>query len=579
MAENIPQTLAHIENFPLLNMSGEEMLFNQQRFEANLQRADMSLASLLRTFNPRNQGQYELGVAYIEMGAYANGVRWLDEMLVICPLHFESCLKLLEVFHHFKLVELFNKEAAYAAWVLTHTQDTENIEQFCRDWGSIVSMGLELDEPGFLNKSVPLPSYSSFIPNNLVAFYTDVNERIRDALRHQSVINQMNAATNESKQPSIHESPGIDGQNKQCAPDKSVDPSVTHPRADLKSLQHHDNNDHQDDVSRECQPTSQLVMICDKDKFDQRKQSEQDNENSAQLEGLDGLALAKELRPISHNVFAEIERIGCEQPNFSQVTEQILTVLHAQCLSGMAATLPPMLLYGAPGVGKTRYVKRIAAALDLPYCDIPLAGNSDAFKITGLSRYWGNAGPGMIATTLANSRVANPIFVLDEMDKVKRSDNGDPLARILLLLEQESAATFKDDFVDVPFNAAFASHLATANKIDELPEPLLNRFICVKIEPLDRQGRRTLVDTVYRELRTQQKYGAFFSEGIPDKTLTALAECEALNGRELKRELQQAIQRACRSIPLGYTEDQSAELTVEYLRLPEIKRSKTMGFV
>lgn len=579
MTENLPKTLAHIENFPLLTMSGEELLHNQQRFEANLQNADMSLNSLVRTFNPRNQGQYELGLAYIELDVYASGISTLDEMLVICPLHFESCLALLKVFHQFKRVELFNKEADYAAWVLTHTQDTGSVAQYCRDWSAIVTMGLELDEHNFRNKFVPLLGVSTRIPNNLAAFYTGINERISDAMRCQSVNNRAGAATSESTYALTHERAGSVRQIQQSAPDKSVECNAARGPKYFNLLRQRKKTIRAVGESWEAEQGIQLVMICDRERFEKRKQSERDKENSAQLEGLAGLATSKELRPIGHSVFAEIERIGCEQPNFSQVTGQILTALHAQCLSGMAATLPPMLLYGAPGVGKTRYVKRIAAALGLPYCDIPLAGNPDAFKITGLSRYWGNAGPGMIATTLANSPVANPIFVLDEIDKVKRSENGDPLARILLLLEQETAASFKDDFVDVPFNAAFASHLATANSIDELPEPLLNRFICVEIEPLDRQGRGTLVHTVYRELRTQQKYGAFFSADIPHATLTALAECEALNGRELKRELQQAMQRACRSIPLGHKPDQTLELTVDCLHLPEIKQSRSMGFM
>lgn len=580
MAEKFPQipkTLAHIENLPLLTMSGEELLHNQQRFEANLQNADMSLGSLVRTFNPLNQGQYELGLAYIEMEVYASGISTLDEMLVICPLHFESCLELLKVFHQFKLVELFNREVAYAAWVLTHTQDTGSMAQYCRDWGSIVTMGAELDEHNFRNKSVPLLGCSTRIPNNLVAFYTGINERISDALRRQSVINR--TATSESALASTHESTSIDRQIKECASAKYVECNAARGAKHFNLLHNRKKTIREVGEPWEAEEGIRLVVICDRDRFEKRKQSEQGRENSAQLDGLAGLATIKELRPIEHSVFAEIERIGQEQPNFNHATGQILTALHAQCLSGMAATLPPMLLYGAPGVGKTRYVKRIAAALGLPYCDIPLAGNPDAFKITGLSRYWGNAGPGMIATTLANSIVANPIFVLDEIDKVKRSENGDPLARILLLLEQETAALFKDDFVDVPFNAAFASHLATANKIDELPAPLLNRFICVHIEPLDRQGRSTLVHTVYRELRIQQKYGAFFRDDIPSNTLAALAECEELNGRELKRELQQAMQRACRSIPLGHKPDQTIELTADFLRLPDMNKSRSMSFM
>jgi len=455
--------------------------------------------------------------------------------------------------------------------------------QYCRDWGAILRMGGELDEQHFRNKILPLLGCSRVIPNNLVKFYGSVNERVREALRRQSANNQgsdgklplKRAYHRRVNEPLVE----ICMSAKTDVAGKSVLHRVARPVKRFNLLRQRQKHIRRIGESWETDAGVRLVMICDRKGYEKRQQSEQDKENSAHLVELSRLATCKKLRLISHGVFAEIEHIGQEHPNFSCVTEQILTALHAQCLSGMAATLPPMLLYGAPGVGKTRYVKRIAAALDLPFCDIPLAGNSDAFKITGLSRYWGNAGPGMIATMFANSEVANPIFVLDEIDKVKRSENGDPLARILLLLEQETAASFKDDFVDVPLDAEFASFLATANSIDELPEPLLNRFICLKIEPLDRQGRNTLVRTVYRELRAQQKYGVFLSEDIPVTTLNVLAECEALNGRELKRELQQAMQRACCSIPLGHKPNRTIELRVDYLCLPEQKKSKSMGFM
>ena len=579
MIVTFPQTLAHIENFPLLTMSGEELLLNQKRFETNLKKAGMHLASLVG----HNPERYELASTYFELEEYRRSVTVLDELLVISPLHFESCLKMLEIFHQFKAVELFKQEAEYASWVLTHTQESSCMAQYCRDWGAVLRMGVELDEQHFRNKVLPLLGCSNVIPNNLVTFYDSVHERVREALRRQSADNEGGdgklplklAYHRRVNEPLVE----ICMSPKTDVSGKSVLRRVARPMKRFNLLRKREKPIRKRGESWETDAGVRLVMICDRKGYEKRQQSEQDKESSAHLTELARLATCKKLRLIPHGVFAEIGRIGQEHPNFSCVTEQILTALHAQCLSGMAATLPPMLLYGAPGVGKTRYVKRIAAALGLPCCDIPLAGNSDAFKITGLSRYWGNAGPGMIATTFANSEVANPIFVLDEIDKVKRSENGDPLARILLLLEQETAAAFKDDFVDVPFDAEFASFIATANSIDELPEPLLNRFICLKIEPLDRQGRNTLVRTVYRELRTQQKYGVFLSEDIPSRTVNVLAECEALNGRELKRELQQAMQLVCRDIPLGYKPNRTIDLTADYLNLPEVKRKQTMGFV
>jgi ATP-dependent Lon protease len=266
-------------------------------------------------------------------------------------------------------------------------------------------------------------------------------------------------------------------------------------------------------------------------------------------------------------VFAKIEKIGAEQPNFHEATEIILNTLYAQCLSGMPACLPPLLMNGGAGVGKTRYMKRITKALDLPICDISLAGISDTFPISGLSRYWKGAGPGNIAITFANSMAANPVFMLDEIDKSHKSWNGDPLSRILLLLEKETSTTFKDDFINLPMDVSHASYIATCNRKDLLPEPLLNRFICVNIEPLDYKGRCIFVNTVYQELCVQEKYGAFFIAELSQETMLALVDCEGLAGRELKLAILQGMQRACREIVLGDKPNKSVVLKVSHLQL------------
>ena len=322
------------------------------------------------------------------------------------------------------------------------------------------------------------------------------------------------------------------------------------------------------------------IRICDAAQFEMRVNSETESDRKAMIRSLAKVTHLKRLPPIPRPVFEEIGRIGDEQPNFHKVTDLILDTLYAQCLSGMPATLPPILMYGAAGVGKTRYVKRITKALGLVYCDIPLSGNSDGFKVTGLSRYWSSAGPGMVASTLADSEVVNPIFMLDEIDKSHKSQNGDPLSRMLLLLEKETSAVFKDDFIDVPIDASYASYFATANCIEDLPPPLLSRFVCVHIEPLDYQGRCKLVKNVYGELREQEGYGAFFSETLPQELVNILADCDWLSGRELKREMMQSMQRACREAPIGKQPDNSLSLKSAYLHLPEkTKVGRRMGFV
>lgn len=319
------------------------------------------------------------------------------------------------------------------------------------------------------------------------------------------------------------------------------------------------------------------ISVCDAKLFHARLEQESDKDNGKRLSGLRGITKPKKLLRIPAQALLEIERLGAEQPNFAEVTELIINTLHAQMITGRSAQLPPMLLSGAPGVGKTRYIKRIAKILGAPFADIQLAGVPDAFRISGLSRYWGTAGEGMIANLFATQDIANPIFLMDEIDKTKKDEKSDPLSVILLLLERESAKSFKDSFVDIPLDVSHASFIATANDIDELPDPLVSRFHCIEVSPLDYSGRCTMVKTTYQELLEQEGFKGFLSPELAQGTLETLAGCEELNGRELKREILLGMQRACRELKVGQMKI-SAPLLAQHLRLPEVKVARPMGF-
>jgi len=320
------------------------------------------------------------------------------------------------------------------------------------------------------------------------------------------------------------------------------------------------------------------ISVCDSKLFHERLEQESEKDNQKRLGGLKGITKPKRLIHVPPHALAEIERLGAEQPNFAEVTELIINTLHAQMIIGRPAQLPPILLSGAPGVGKTRYIKRIAKILGVAFADIHLAGVPDAFRICGLSRYWGNAGEGAIAQLYATQDIANPIFLMDEIDKTKKDEKSDPLSVILLLLEKETSKCFKDSFVDIPLDVSNASFIATANDISELPEPLVSRFHHIEVQPLDYTGRCMMAKTTYQELLEQEGFQGFLSPELAPGMLDALAGCEELNGRELKREILLAMQRACRELKLGRKKI-SVPLLAQHLRLPEVKVSRPMGFI
>jgi ATP-dependent Lon protease len=284
------------------------------------------------------------------------------------------------------------------------------------------------------------------------------------------------------------------------------------------------------------------------------------------IRDLEGISHLKALRPPLEASIEEITKLRSEQPNMSEAADLILKHLHGQYLLGLPAKLPPMLLVGPPGTGKTRFMRKVAEALKLPFCDISLAGLSDNIKILGLSKYWNSSDAGIIASTLAASDYANPVFMLDEIEKAGVSERGNPLDALLLLLESETAKCFKDEFLNIPMNVSYSSVIATANSINGLSSPLLSRFVILNIPELDFEGRKSMVRTSYSELLAHSGYNIAFEPTLDDDVVSQLAK-KPKSGRELKRTLEDSILNALRTFTL--------EDNPTFIRLRSIHISKT----
>jgi ATP-dependent Lon protease len=242
---------------------------------------------------------------------------------------------------------------------------------------------------------------------------------------------------------------------------------------------------------------------------------------------------------------------------------------------------PILCLYGPPGVGKTSLGKSIARALNRKFARMSLGGLHDESEIRGHRKTYIGAMPGRIIQNIKKVKTSNPVFILDEIDKVSKHFHGDPASALLEVLDPEQNFEFHDNYVEVDFDLSKVMFIATANTLSTIAPPLRDRLELIEVsgylveEKLEIAKRHLIPKQL--ENHGLKKDDVVFTKAVIERIVDGYTRESGV--RELDKKLAKVIRRVAKKI--AFEEPYSKKLTLadirEYLGVVEYSKDKYQG--
>lgn len=316
------------------------------------------------------------------------------------------------------------------------------------------------------------------------------------------------------------------------------------------------------------------IRIVDKDKYVKRI-----NEpgHRSVLQAFVDLAKPKYLHVASNHFLSMLDSLRVEFPNFSEVVDEIKAFATASMITDTPFYFPPTLLVGPPGIGKSEFMSKFSQYAELPFKVLNMSGDRDVLKLKGTSPHWGNSQPSELVKFMSNIDVANPLVMIDELDKAGGKDKSENVQETLLTLtERSTSKQFEDAFIGSPtINLSHLIYIATANDLSRIDETLLSRFLVFKIENLSREQRSDIIRQIYRVIHDEYKAEDYVERRMDDEVCEYLADMD-ISLREVKRILNRSLCRTLSRYKDTKLNFEIGDITGGYKKEPE---RRTIGFI